>query len=613
MCGLSGYYKSSKLDNSYIKPMAEVLSHRGPDNTGFYEDEIICLAHNRLSILDLSEKANQPFYSSNNKLVMIYNGEVYNYKEIAKELKFETRTNSDTEVVIEAYLKWGDTFVDKLNGMFAIAIYDREKKTLKLWRDRFGIKPLYYYWDGQHFAFASELKALHILPFQKEINQTSLGDYLFLEYIPQPNTILKNFFKLGNGQLLEFNGNNPEISTYYNLLDKVGNNVEINESIALEKFEELFKKSLKYRQISDVPIGAFLSGGIDSTSICYTLSSLNSNLKTFNIGFEDENFDESQFAEQAASLLNTDHSAYHLGADDLLSSLDKVLSQCDEPFAVSSIFPTYKVSELAKQNITVALSGDGGDELFMGYGHYTWYNRLKYLDNSIGKRIRFGSSNILKILPSKYSRVWQLLRYDTISKDWPHIWSQEQYMFSASEINRLTGLPNYNCSLNDSWKEINSKVDDVNLCISIFDLKHYLADDLLYKVDIASMAHSLEVRLPFLDHHLVEFAINLPTAMKIKSNQQKYLLKKYLENKFSKEFTRRKKQGFGTPINKWLNNELKDLTSSYLNPEKLAQDGIFNAPYVKEILNDFYSGKEYLNKRIWALLVFQIWKDKFLN
>ena len=462
-------------------------------------------------------------------------------------------------------------------------------------------------------AFASELKALYKLPFRKEIDQSSLGDYLFLEYIPQPKTILKNFYKLGNGQRLEFDGKNLELRTYYNLLEKVEPQSEIQEAEALEKFEELFNRSLSYRQISDVPLGAFLSGGIDSTSICFGLNTINNGIHTFNIGFDNENFDESPFATEAASVLNTQHSQYQLGAGDLLSSMDTVLDQYDEPFAVSSVFPTYKVAEMAKKNIGVALSGDGGDELFMGYGHYNWMKRLQYFDGIIGKSLRKSASTVMSALPSRYARISGLLDYQSLSKDWPHIWSQEQYMFKENEVARLLEHPYKNEQLRRSWEQICKRTKDPMLRTSLFDMKHYLTDDLLYKVDIASMAHSLEVRLPFLDHHLVEFAINLPTAVKIKHHQQKYLLKKYLENKFPRDFTRRKKQGFGTPINSWLSNELKELTRSYLNPEILAQQEIFNTPYVQEILDEFYSGKEFLNKRIWALLVFQIWKDKFLH
>lgn len=590
--------------------MINSIRHRGPDKQNFYNDEKVSLGHARLKVIDLSDDANQPFYSKNGRYVMVYNGEVYNFRELAAEMKYTAVTKSDTEIILECFQRYGENFVNKLNGMFAIAIYDKETGEIRIWRDRFGIKPLYYYWDDTNFAFASELKALYTLPFQKLINEQSLHDFLFLEYIPQPNTILKNYYKLGNGKQLIANGKSLILQTYYELTDRIISPSEISEKNALDEFEDLFNSSLKYRQISDVKVGSFLSGGVDSSAICSGLKSTGSGVDSFNIGFSDSQYDESHFAGKVASELGMKHHHYQLNSDDLLENFERIFNHYDEPFAVSSVFPTYKVSQLAKSDITVALSGDGGDELFMGYGHYKWYSRLKNLDSNMGKIGRKSASSILSYLPSKYARIAGLLDYENLKSDWPHVWSQEQYMFSETEINRLTSRINYSNSLKNSWNEIQKSTDDPLLQISLFDIKHYLADDLLYKVDIASMANSLEVRLPFLDYRLVEYCINLPSSLKIKNKESKYLLKKYLLKYLPSELVFRKKWGFGAPIDHWLKHELSFLMDEYLNKDRINKSGLVDPQIVHELVRNFRNGKHFLYKRIWALIVLEIWIER---
>lgn len=610
MCGIAGFYNSPALKPELINAMINNIRHRGPDKQAFYKDDTVSLGHARLKVIDLSDDANQPFYSKNGRYVMVYNGEVYNFRELAAEMRYTPFTSSDTEIILECFQRYGEGFVNKLNGMFAIAVYDKENGELNIWRDRFGIKPLFYYWDGTNFAFASELKALYTLPFQKEINEQSLHDYLFLEYVPQPNTILKNFHKLGNGKQLTVDGKRLRLFTYYELTDKLKSSSELSEREAIEGFEDLFNSSLKYRQISDVKVGSFLSGGVDSSAICSGLKSTGSSIDSFNIGFDNSQYDESIFAREVASELGMKHHHYQLNSDDLLENFENISNYYDEPFAVSSVFPTFKVSQLAKSHITVALSGDGGDELFMGYGHYTWYSRLKNLDSTIGRIGRKTASSLLSCLPSRYARISGLLDYKNLKSDWPHVWSQEQYMFSGAEINRLTSRINYSNSLNNSWQELQKVTDDPLLQISLFDIKHYLTDDLLYKVDIASMANSLEVRLPFLDYRLVEYCINLPSNFKIKHNESKYLLKKYLEKYLPSNLVYRKKWGFGSPIDQWLKHELSFLMDEYLTKDRIKKSGLVDPEIVMELVKNFRNGKHFLYKRIWALIVLEIWLEK---
>ena len=609
MCGIAGHINHSSIDDSAIGSMIDRIKHRGPDYTGFFKDDLLSLAHARLSILDLSNKANQPFHSSDERYVMAYNGEVYNFRELAAEMSYTPKTSSDTEIVLEAYQNYGDDFVHKLNGMFAIAIYDRKEKVVKIWRDRFGIKPLYYYWDGRRFAFASELKSLYALGFEKTINTMSLNSYLFLEYIPQPDTIFENFHKLGNGKKLVYKEGQLEISTYYDILDRLEEN-DISEKEALESFNELLEKSIARRRISDVPLGVFLSGGVDSSIISAVLRNQTESVRSFNIGFDNEKYDESNYAKAVAEELKLDHKHYQLEFENLLDDLEVIVDQYDEPFSVSSVFPSYKVSNLAKSDVTVALSGDGGDELFMGYGHYKWRDRLSHLDGGLGKPIKSAASALFSALSSKYKRVSKLLEAGKVSEDWPHVWSQEQHMFTQKEIYRLISQSNQYYPLKNSWLDIQGESNDIFQQVSLFDIRHYLADDLLYKVDMASMRNSLEVRLPFLDHNLVEFAINLPTSLKIKSGELKYLPKRYLETYLSTELIYRKKWGFGAPVDIWMKGKLRDMLNDYLNPKRIANQGIFDPKICSDLLKDFQKGDHYLYNRIWALFAFQLWLER---
>jgi asparagine synthase (glutamine-hydrolysing) len=616
MCGITGYYSpTQKYGQQHLETMANSLAHRGPDAAGYFTDEVVGLGHRRLSIIDLSEQANQPMHSKNNRYVICYNGEVYNFQELAKELDIPFKTTSDTEVVLEAFSRWGIDFVQKLNGMFSMAIYDKEQKELYLFRDRIGIKPLYYYHSDKTLVFASELKALLTLDIPKKINKTALNDYLFLEYIPAPITIIEDIYKLEPGHYLKIGSDGLKHEQYYNILDKVEPvKAKKTEGEYLEELESLLTSSIEYRSISDVPIGAFLSGGTDSSAICAKFQEINNNaINTFNIGFDVVRFDESGYAKSVAEILETKHHKTRVSTKTFIDSVENIVDHYDEPFAVPSVFPTMQVCKIAKDQITVASSGDGGDELFMGYGYYSWYNRIKRVSNFGGYAARKATAMMLSRMDTRKQRAGRIFDYKHFDRIWLHIWSQEQYMFSEKEIQRLCNMPYVHETIYKDWEEINKMPLHMNEKISIFDIRNYLASNLLHKMDIASMASSLEVRTPLLDHRLVEFAVNLPLEYKIKNGEQKYLLKKLLEKYLPKQMIYRKKWGFPAPIEYWLLTDLQYMLEKYLSKKVLERHGLFDPVFVAQLVEEFKSGKRYHSKRIWALILFNMWYNKYIE
>ncbi len=614
MCGIAGFI-SSKWTLDDLHKTTRALKHRGPDAEGFYsnEQQNIFLGHRRLSILDLSDAANQPFYSKDNRYVMVYNGEVFNYKEIAIKYNIATKTTSDTEVIIELFALKGPRAFQEFNGMFAIAIWDTQEERLTLVRDRFGIKPLCYYDGPDGFAFASEIKALVTLPIPRLINTEALADYLFLEYIPKPNTIFQNIKKLTNGCYIELTHKvQVSIKRFYDLREKY-NPAQIKEKDALEEFHTLLSDSVKSRMISDVPIGSFLSGGVDSSLITAKFQE-NSNrpVETFTIGFDEKKYDESGYAKQVADILKTNHHEYRLPAGDIFSVLKDAVESYDEPFAVSSVLPSLLISKVTRQHTTVALTGDGADELFMGYNTYYWYNRIDTLKRIGGKASLKVAASILEMLGKRASNKARI--FDGWKDKYPYInlWSQEQQMFTQREISSLLNY-NYKHQTTIPYWESVEKISLKNeQAVSFFDVNHYLADDLMYKMDIASMRHGLEVRCPFLDYNLVEFAINLPVELKIKNKTQKYILKKALEKYVPKELIYRTKWGFAAPTEEWLKKSHQYLIDQYLNKQYISNQGIFNATEVQKIVDEFRSGNNYHSKRIWALVIFQLWHEQFM-
>lgn len=595
------------------------MQHRGPDAEGLYFESFnagnIGLGHRRLSILDLSEAANQPFYSKDRRYVMVFNGEVYNYKEVALKYAIQTTTTSDSEVILEAFAQNGIRCINDFNGMFAIAIWDTRDEVLYLVRDRFGVKPLVYYHHNQEFAFASELKALLQLPYPKKINTAALQDYLFTEYIPGPHCILEHYYKLPNGHYLTLQKGKMEIKPYYEFSSRIIARPlpPRKENDVLDEFESLLASSVKYRQISDVPIGAFLSGGTDSSLICALFQKQNTApVNTFTIGFDVEGYDESRSAASVAAILKSNHSETHLSDKTSMSIVDKLVDYYDEPFAAPSTIPSYLVSNVARKQVTVAMSGDGGDELFMGYGYYDLYRKLKKLyrlDPGIGRRL---IKTVFSRMGSRYERGSRL--FGLPSRDLlVHLWSEQQYMYSEKEIGTLLNTKEVHLSAKSAWEKTDRMALSDFEKISLFDIDQYLAHNLLYKMDIASMASSLEVRNPYLDYRVMEFAYNLPQEFKIRNGVSKYLMKKLLERYLPKELVYRRKWGFPAPVGNWLTRDLAYLIDQWLNPARIKQQGIFNEQIVSRYVQLFRSGKNYHDKRIWSLIFFQMWHAKYME
>ncbi|QSE98449.1 asparagine synthase (glutamine-hydrolyzing) [Fulvivirga lutea] len=611
MCGIAGIYGNFKNQEITIRNITNKLKHRGPDSEGYYVNTTsgIALGHRRLSILDLSENGNQPFYSHCKRYVMVYNGEVFNYKEIASNLNINLKTNCDSEAIIEAFVLVGKQFVHQLNGMFAIVIYDTLKNSIYLFRDRLGIKPLFYLYNpsNNQFAFSSEIKSLKPLlsESQPDINQHSLAEFLHLGYISQSSTIYSDILKFPSGSYGVYHDNHLEIDSYWEPETHISTEVIKDEIEAKDRLSELLTDAVRMRMIADVPLGTFLSGGIDSsivTAFAQRLSDLP--IKTFSIGFKDNKYNESVFAKSVAKHLGTEHYEFILTEQDALDQITNLLDIYDEPFADSSAIPTLLVSRMARKEVTVALSGDGGDEQFMGYGMYDWSNRLSNpIINTFRKPLAYGLKTVGN---NRLMRGAEVLNYYSKKNIESHIFSQEQYLFSERELNLILVNPPDELAIFKNFGKIPRKLT-ASEKQSFFDLKYYLKDDLLVKVDRASMFHSLEVRVPLLDHNLVEFTLNLDEKLKIKKGIKKYLLKQVLYDYVPESYFNRPKWGFSIPLERWLSTSLKYLLDEYLSKEVVEDCGIVNWEIVRDIKTQFFSGRVFLYNRLWALILIHKW------
>ena len=592
--------------------MAAAIAHRGPDAEGVFADGPFGLAHRRLSVLDLSTAAHQPMNSACGRYVIVYNGEVYNFRELRAELGLNTRTTSDTEVIIEAFAKLGPKMVTRFNGMFAIAIFDKEEKNLFLFRDRLGIKPLYVYQANGSFAFASELKSIvaveDILPLT--INRDAIPYFLHLGYIPQPLSIYREVTKFPSGHWAEFDGNELRIHRYWSPDEVVSEDVITDEAEAKACLSELLTASIRRRLVSDVPFGTFLSGGIDS-SLVTALAQQESEerVRTFSIGFDNARHNEAHFAEAVAKHLDTDHHTYTVTEKDALELVTEILPQYDEPYADSSAIPTMLVSKLARQEVTMTLSGDGGDELFHGYGAYQWAERLA---NPLVAGLRKPTSWLMSLGNDRFRRVAKLLDYGSHTSLHSHIFSQEQGMFSMAELKGLLVntevdmplLSPENIGFNGLSRRLSPSEQQ-----AFFDLKFYLKDDLLVKVDRATMRYGLETRVPLLDHTVVEFALNLHPSLKMKDGVSKYLLKQVLYDRVPKKLMDRPKWGFSIPLSEWLRGELSFLLNDVLNEKSVNEAGLVNWAVVYQLKRQFAQGHAHLYNRLWLLILLHLWTE----
>ncbi len=633
MCGIVGILDIFLIpERSLVEEMCRIMKHRGPDGEGYYIEGTTALGHRRLSIIDL-EGGKEPLSNEDETVWITYNGEIYNFLELKKELiekGHRFRTKSDTETIVHAYEEYGTRCLEKLRGMFAFGIWDERRKTLFLARDRLGKKPLYYYMDDKKFVFASELKAiLQDKSIKREINTKAVADYLTYNYIPFPETIFKNIYKLP-----------PAHSMTVRIVQDVQNsNTGIKQGERLElsvqqywdvqyipdyslsaddwatALREKLKEAVKLRLISDVPLGAFLSGGIDSSTIVALMSMVqNSPVKTFSIGFKEEDFSEINYAQQIAKRFGTEH--YELIVEpDALEVLPRLAWEFDEPFADSSAIPTYYVSKMARQHVTVILSGDGGDETFAGYRRYLWANdmhRYNWLPSTL-KKILFGIPAAL--LPEGIKGKGMLThlskdpfeRYAGLNTFGGHYYLEN--VLSKDVVADIKENYNGNHSNYLFLKKYYDacKSDDYLTKIQYVDTKTYLAEDILTKVDRASMLCSLETRAPLLDHEVVELAARIPSPLKIGNNETKHILKMAMKDILPDEILFRKKMGFGVPLVHWFKKDLAEYARDVLLSRKAVERNIFNQNYIQSMLNNHQKKGRDLSARIWALLFFEHW------
>jgi asparagine synthase (glutamine-hydrolysing) len=632
MCGICGVAKSSAQEpilSSLLSSMCRTIVHRGPDDEGIFIGPGAALGARRLSIIDL-EGGHQPLANETRSIWVAHNGEIYNFPALREELVgrghvFNTKT--DTETIVHAYEEWGEDFVHKLRGMFAFAVWDERQRKLLLVRDRLGIKPLYYtLLEDKTLVFGSELKAVIVHPgVVRAVEPRALDLFLTLEYIPAPLSIFKNIHKLPAGGILVYKEGQVEVKNYWDLTARTPPPARIREKDLpdiMEKLYSLLKESVQLRLVSDVPLGAFLSGGIDSSTIVGLMRELGASpLKTFSIGFEEVSYNELQYARRIAQKFETEHEEFIL-EPQALDLTEKLICHLDEPFGDFSIFPTYLVSEMARSRVKVILSGDGGDEVFGGYEHYQaqkiagrWFVRM------FGRPL----SSIINLFPpsgkkkgswNKLQRFLEGFQHSPENRHfrWMTFFSakNKRLLYSEGYKNQLGGVEDiFKLEPFESIFEKLPSLDPVSGELYL-DLKTYLADDIMVKVDRMSMAASLEAREPLLDHKLVEFVFGLPGELKLHGLTAKWIFKKTMERLLPRENIYRPKEGFSIPIKHWLRRELKDLMLDHLNEKRIKEEGYFRFSPIKKMIDAHLDGRKNYSHQLWSLLVFEVWKENYL-
>lgn len=624
MCGICGFYSKQNISLEQLTEMNNTLYHRGPDDSGveIYQGKDgfnIGLAQRRLSILDLSPLGHQPMHSVDKRLSIAYNGEIYNFQELRKELSdYPFKSHCDTEVILAAFLKWGISCVERFNGMFAIALYDREDESLYLVRDRIGKKPLYYLEDGDGVVFASELKPIMKYPgFQKNIRQELLNRYLVHQYINAPDTIFKQVYKLEPGAVYQFCKGKKKQWKYWDVAKVYGEKKETFKGTFGEAKEELKKKlndSIEMRMITDVPLGTFLSGGYDSSLMTAMAQSKSAKpVKTFSIGFEDKKYNEAIYAKEVADYLGTDHTELYISEEDMFGLIENLTDYYDEPFADSSQIPSMLVSKLAKEKVTVALSGDGGDEFFCGYNNYKMLLDMQKLDLAGG--LVHGVCNLpglkqlhlMDKLPAKVQIVAKNRHKELKVQPFGLMQSEiAQTLLKQEQIG-------YRFKEETGYKETNWQIRRM-----LLDMDTYLPGDILCKVDRASMKYSLETRCPILDKEVMEFSYTLPHAYKYENGNKKKILKELAYDYIPKELLERPKVGFSVPLDKWLRGPLKAQVLDYCNQDFLKAQDIFHIEKVQQFMKHYLekgdqgsgSGANY-SRFVWAYFVFQKWYQAY--
>ncbi len=623
MCGITGFIDfNKKITHEQLTMACNSLQHRGPDDSGtaFFETAaaFVGLGQRRLSILDLSPLGHQPMYNDDKSVAVILNGEIYNFKEIRIALEEKGHhflSNSDTEVILKAYQQFGTDCLSRFIGMFSIVIYDANLQKVFLIRDRPGVKPLYYYFADGCLLFASELKAFHqFAHFKKEIDDVAVSLYFKYGYIKAPYSIFKNAHKLlpGNFATVNLKDQSLQLTQYWNVLDYYNKPTNaIDEPEALDELEKLCTSAFQYRMVSDVPVGVFLSGGYDSSLLAAILQKNSSNkIKTFTIGFKDEAFNEANHAKSVAAYLGTSHNEYYCTTKEAQEIIPSLPFFYDEPFGDSSAIPTMLVSRFAKAQVTVALSADGGDETFAGYSRYNQLSRISKVQKKIPLFIRKGSGKLLLSIPGismRGQKIATLLTQNNLLST-SDLLSEH---FLANDLQQL--LQTYSLH-NISLNEVSSitGLGFINTLLAA-DYKTYLPDDILAKVDRATMSVGLEGREPFLDHRIIEWAAQLPDELKYNKGNKKYLLKKLTHKYLPVEIMNRPKMGFGIPFGDWLKGNLKPLLLETVNEESLSRQNVLHKKYVLRLIDDFLDGKVKDDWQVWLIFMFMLWWKKWMN
>jgi len=644
MCGFTGFVTGKKFPGLKVdlEQAASVLTHRGPDDSGIYFDKRagVGLAHRRLSIIDLTDAGQQPMATEDGTIQIVYNGEVYNFREIRDtliELGYRFSSATDTEVILKAYQQWGTECFNCFVGMFALAIWDRNKRTLILARDRLGIKPLYYHRNDLGLLFASELKALMAFDAVRlAVDSEAIPLFLHYQYIPAPRTIFQNTYKLMPGTYLVFNGESTITDTYWeipNISSPDDSLTLANEQESLERLDGLLTQAVSDRLVSDVPLGALLSGGIDSSLVVALMQKINTSpVKTFSIGFKELEYNEAPHAANIARHLGTDHTELYVTPRDALTIIPRLPDIYDEPFADSSAIPTFLVCQLARSRLTVALSGDGGDEQFAGYVRYWTTAAMSKSLKRLPMRLRGSLSSVLSAIPSS----WIAKCYLPVREYLPHRFQianfEDKWSKLIQQLHQMNPIDLYRMTIclwaeNDLFKLIGKHLPNshyeklfkrfneggVMSRLMRVDQHTYLPDAMLTKVDRASMAVSLEVRVPLIDHRVVEFTNTLPEHFKYRNGTGKYLLKQLLSRYVPSDLFERPKMGFGVPIDHWFRGELKTLLLDYLSPATLKREGLFNPEFVTEKINEHLSGQINHQYRLWSLLIWQMWRERWVG
>jgi len=623
MCGICGIidFKGNAIDEGLISVMMDSLSHRGPDGEGVFINQgsgvkgQAALGHRRLSIIDL-KTGSQPMFNEDKSIAVVYNGEIYNFNELKKDLikrGHRFKTKSDTEVILHQYEEDGWECAKRFNGIFAFALWDDNKKTLLLARDRIGIKPLYYFYNDKRLIFASEIRAILKALYEKpEVDSSSLFRYLILQYIPAPATLYKNIYKLLPASVLILNKKDMEIKKYLDVKEAKGERLKANDEEKIcERLLKTIDESVNDQLISDVPLGAFLSGGIDSSTIVALMSKrMKESVKTFSVGFEtnDPYYNELNYARIASRYFKTEHHEIIVRPQDVVNIFPVIARHLDDPINDPAVLPTYMVSKLAKEHVKVVLSGEGADELFGGYLRYSLDKLAKYYQ-LLPKLVRNGL--IKPVLDDIIENKRFAQGLNALSEaDWPSRYLKWVSVFDKDCLNTVLGNPVF---IEEEWSKLkafynlihNEYGNDALNSTLYTDIKTWLADDLLIKVDRMSMAHGLEARVPYLDNRMIDLALSIPSWLKIKGFKRKYIFKKAVSNILPDEIVSRSKRGFELPISHWFRNELKDFVLERLSDDSVRRIGFFNPSSVNKIIKEHINGNEDNSLQIWGLLTLQ--------